>query len=184
MSIGIFEENEYKLMWSFYQHLLTPAEASLEARKLLEKLNPGESDRLLKTANGKPYLKDSSFKLSISHASKMVAVALAPFDIGLDVEAPEARLLRVKDRVFRPEECEWAGKDLHRLATIWTAREALYKLDGGRGLDFRREMWTDCPTEGDFPLRAWLARKEEKPESAQLAYHVHLGHVFCIAFRR
>ena len=183
MSSGIFEENDYRLIWSLHEAALSPAEASFQARRLLEEMEPGSSALLQKTATGKPFLADDPRCISFSHAARAVAVVMANVPVGMDIEAPEARLLRVKDRVFRPEECLWAGNDLVRLTTLWTAREAMYKLDGGRGLDFRKELWAECSEASDFPSVAWFCRKEREAESVSLRYLQLPDHLVCLAFR-
>ncbi len=181
MSSGIFEENGYRLWWTYFEQPLLPGEASDAARGLLERALPGATSQLQKLPTGKPFLAQTTLKLSISHAPCMVAVALAPFEIGMDVEAPHPRLLRIKDRVFTREECEWAQQGLLQLSALWTAREALYKLDSNRGLDFRRELGTNAAEREGFPTLGHIRRKGTPDRLAQLHYHSVNDHLFCVA---
>lgn len=181
MSSGIFEENGYSLWWTYYDQPLKPEEASAEARKLLQRVLPNEALKLEKSPTGKPFLTDSNLFISISHAPRMVAVVVAPFPVGLDVEAPHSRLLRIKERVFSEKECTWAHEDLRKLSALWTAREALYKLDGNRGLDFRKDLGTEGFDDEILPNVGWIKREGSEARIACLAYHFTQQHLFCVA---
>jgi nicotinamide riboside kinase/phosphopantetheinyl transferase len=74
--------------------------------------------------------------LSLSHGGNWAVAAYHPLlPVGIDVEAPRAQLERVIARVA--SEREVAELD-H--ATVWGAKEAVYKAAGIKGLDWKKEI--------------------------------------------
>ena len=74
--------------------------------------------------------------LSLSHGGDWAVAAYHPLvPVGIDVEAPRAQLERVIARVA--SECEVAELDR---ATVWGAKEAVYKAAGIKGLDWKKEI--------------------------------------------
>lgn len=96
---------------------------------------------LVKDEFGKPALRGLAWHLSLSHSPRYAAAVLHPTrPVGIDLEAPRDALRRVAPRILSPSELAHAGDDLHRLTVYWTAKEALYKLFGKRGLFFREQL--------------------------------------------
>jgi nicotinamide riboside kinase len=81
--------------------------------------------------------------LSLSHGGDWAVAAFHPLlPVGIDVEAPRAQLERVIARVA--SEREVAELD-H--ATVWGAKEAVYKAAGIKGLDWKKEIDVLSPRE-------------------------------------
>lgn len=96
---------------------------------------------LVKNDFGKPALRGSDWHLSLAHDERHAAAVLHPTrPVGIDLEAPREALRRVAPRILSPAELAHANGDLHRLAVYWTAKEALYKLHGKRGLFFSTQL--------------------------------------------
>jgi 4'-phosphopantetheinyl transferase len=76
---------------------------------------------------------------NLSHTEGLVAVAVAPFEQGLDVEPLDRRVdLAVADRFFCPEEIDWLNglpeaEQAEGFLRLWTLKEAFIKATG-RGL--------------------------------------------------
>lgn len=74
--------------------------------------------------------------LSLSHGGNWAVAAYHPLlPVGIDVEAPRAQLERVIARVASERE---VAKLDH--ATVWGAKEAVYKAAGIKGLDWKKEL--------------------------------------------
>jgi nicotinamide riboside kinase/phosphopantetheinyl transferase len=74
--------------------------------------------------------------LSLSHGGDWAVAAYHPLvPVGIDVEAPRAQLERVIARVASEREVA----ELDR-ATVWGAKEAVYKAAGIKGLDWKKEI--------------------------------------------
>lgn len=74
--------------------------------------------------------------LSLSHGGNWAVAAYHPLlPVGIDVEAPRAQLDRVIARVASEREVA----ELEH-ATVWGAKEAVYKASGIKGLDWKHEI--------------------------------------------
>ena len=90
---------------------------------------------------GKPALRGHAWHLSLTHDERYAAAVLHPTrPVGIDLETPRETLRRVAPRVLSLAELTHAHDDLHKLAVYWTAKEALYKLYGKKGLTFSTQL--------------------------------------------
>ena len=98
--------------------------------------------------SGKPYLAGSRIHISVTHSGDLAAVILSSRGMaGIDIEAVRPRIERVREKYLHPEELERI-KDPQSygiLTLAWCAKEALYKLNGQRGLDFREHIRLRLP---------------------------------------
>lgn len=91
-------------------------------------------------SSGKPEIKNSQYNhISVSHCQDFVAVAIATKPCGIDVERYDRNFERVKSRYMTPEE-QSLSVDKHWAAVVWCAKEAMYKMAGREGVDFKRDM--------------------------------------------
>lgn len=92
---------------------------------------PGEE--ILRTNLGKPYFPSGKIHLSVTHTGKVFAAVFAFFPIGIDMEPEKGENRKVAERFFSPEEQKMP------FARVWTAKEAVAKLDG-RGLSLLKKI--------------------------------------------
>lgn len=86
---------------------------------------------------GKPFLRNHSYPISLSHSYPYVAAQIDSLhDVGIDLEQPKLKLLNIAQRVLSPTEFEDAGTDVVKHCIYWCAKEAMYKSYGKRGLHF------------------------------------------------
>ncbi|MCG8329059.1 MAG: 4'-phosphopantetheinyl transferase superfamily protein [Chitinophagales bacterium] len=111
----------------------------LSARMLVHELS-GREERahLVKDEFGKPYIKDSTHHISISHSGKLAAVVAAPCVVGIDIQLLVPKLERLMHKYMNAEEINGLEEHhkLQQLHVYWGAKEALYKAYGRRALDF------------------------------------------------
>lgn len=116
----------------------------LAARVLLQKVSGMQGisfQGIHKNAHGKPFLSGAACPISLTHSYPFVAAQLHPRDpVGIDLEQPKEKLLRVAPRFLSHQELADAGKDLTKLCVYWCAKEALYKLRGTPGLNFASDL--------------------------------------------
>jgi phosphopantetheinyl transferase len=94
-----------------------------------------------KDIHGKPHLANVAWEMSLTHSQSFVAVAVHPSKaIGIDIEKPNKKLRRIMPRLFTEAENEMVNGDLVMMSWFWSAKEALYKLYGKRGIDFREHL--------------------------------------------
>ena len=122
---------------------------------------------------GKPFLRELTHHISLSHAYPFVAVQLDKNkSVGIDIEQPTEKLLRVAPRVLSMEELENAGSDIRKHCAYWCAKEALYKVYGKRGLHFADQLLVEpfiLEETGD--LKGTITVREEKLNVA-LSYEI------------
>jgi phosphopantetheinyl transferase len=113
---------------------------------------------------GKPFLRELTHHISLSHAYPYVAVQLdSNKSVGIDIEQPTEKLLRIAPRVLSMEELENAGSDIRKHCVYWCAKEALYKVYGKRGLHFADQLLVEpfiLEETGD--LKGTITVREEK----------------------
>ncbi len=106
----------------------------LLTRHLLEEIG-GAYQGIAKNEDGKPHLIGSSFRLSLSHSFPFVAAIIdAVNEVGIDLEQPKEKLIRIAHRVLSPIELRDAGDDIKKHCVYWCAKEALIKLHGKKDL--------------------------------------------------
>lgn len=85
---------------------------------------------------GAPFIANGGF-ISISHAEKVVGIAVSKSPIGLDLEPINEKVHRVKHKFLSGSEKQVFNiNSTEELIKIWSAKEALYKLSGEKGLIF------------------------------------------------
>ena len=100
----------------------------------------GEECEVSYTEQGAPRITNSRFgHISVSHCADYVAVLLAESPCGVDVERTNRNFERVASRYITPKE-QALSADERASAAIWSAKEALYKMQGREGVDFLRDM--------------------------------------------
>ena len=121
----------------------------LAVRALLRLLLGGDA-RVVYDEAGKPSLEGGRVFMSVSHTRGYAAVALSQdFPLGLDVELADREVGIASRRFMREEELDGVAPHLHNDAKLirWTVSEALFKLVGDLGGNFRENIVIDglCP---------------------------------------
>ncbi len=96
---------------------------------------------LTKDSYGKPFLTGVNLHMSLSHSYPFVAAILhRKKNVGIDLEQPKDKLLRIAPRVLAPAELADAGTDVIKHCIYWCAKEALIKVYGRKDLVFSRNL--------------------------------------------
>lgn len=98
---------------------------------------------LLKDEFGKPSLDQHSHHISLSHSFPFVAAQMSDQPVGIDIEQPRAKLIKIAPRVFNSGEQRDAGTDIIKNCIYWCAKEALYKIHGLGGISFSKNLWVE-----------------------------------------
>jgi 4'-phosphopantetheinyl transferase len=124
-----------------------------------------------KDAFGKPFITDCPYHISLSHAFPYAAAIIHEQPVGIDVEHSREQLFRIRHKFLHPEELSRAGNDLQMLGIYWSAKEALYKLYGRKGLLFQEQIRIEpFEYQQEGRLQGWLLTKSVK-ERYILHYH-------------
>jgi phosphopantetheinyl transferase len=91
---------------------------------------------------GAPYIKGEGY-ISISHTLNTVGIAVSnKFKLGLDIEVARPKILNIKHKFLSVEELTFIDTEsVTELTKVWTAKEALYKVSGRKGINFRTELF-------------------------------------------
>lgn len=94
-------------------------------------------------ANGKPYLPDFPYKISLTHSYDYAGVMLSTAgECGMDLEIVKDKVIRIKEKFLKPEELSFidSENEVLQLYACWCAKEAVYKLQGNKGVSFLENM--------------------------------------------
>lgn len=114
----------------------------LSVRALLAELI-GKEAKIVYNKNNKPFLKDGSRFISISHSHKLTAILLSTNEkVGIDLEymssniaAIAFKFLNWREKVTKENENRRYHLYLH-----WCAKEALYKICDKEGISIRKNL--------------------------------------------
>lgn len=96
---------------------------------------------LSKDEHGKPYLIGHKHEISLTHSHPYVAAIIDTKDpVGIDLEAPREKVLRIAHKYCSPEELQFANNDIQKLNILWSAKETLYKIYGRKGLQLKKHF--------------------------------------------
>jgi 4'-phosphopantetheinyl transferase len=133
------QEQEFIEQWAqakpqFLAYKNTKRVEKILADYLITKYCP--EHQLLYKSNGQPYLEPQNLHISISHSYPFVAIALAENNIGIDLEQPKEKMIKLQHKFCHPSDYQDITEDkIEYLAKIWCIKEALYKAD-------ERKLWS------------------------------------------
>ena len=101
----------------------------LEANFPLHQISKDEHD--------KPRIDNNAFFFSISHSWPYIAAVIDPYEeAGIDIQTWHARIEQIQHKYLSAEEQALFQNDPKLLTLAWSAKEAVYKWNGKRGVDF------------------------------------------------
>jgi len=104
---------------------------------------------LRKNAFGKPFLAESDIRISLSHSYPYVAAILhRSKNVGIDLEQPKTKLLRIAPRVLALHELTDAGENVVKHCIYWCAKETLIKIYGKKDLIFSKNLLIEPFSQG------------------------------------
>ena len=114
----------------------------LSVRALLSELI-GKEASIVYNKNNKPFIKDGSRFISISHSHNLTAILLSTNEkVGIDLEymssniaAIALKFINVKEKITRDPETRKYHLYIH-----WCAKEALYKICDKEGISIRKNI--------------------------------------------
>jgi phosphopantetheinyl transferase len=96
---------------------------------------------IVKDQHGKPFLRDLDIHISMSHSYPYVAAVADRHNVvGIDLEQPKDKLLRIGPRVLNARELQDASHDITKHCIYWCAKEALIKIYGKKDLVLSKNL--------------------------------------------
>jgi 4'-phosphopantetheinyl transferase len=114
----------------------------LSVRALLAELL-GKDARIVYNKNNKPFLKDGSRFISISHSFKLTAILLSTNEkVGIDLEHMSTNIGRIAFKFINRREKITKEQENRRyhLYLHWCAKEALYKICDKEGISIKKNI--------------------------------------------
>jgi phosphopantetheinyl transferase len=89
----------------------------------------------------KPRIDDNQYYFSISHSWPYVAAVISPYvECGIDIQCWHPRMEALQHKFLSPTEQSLFNNDAKLLTLAWCAKEAAYKWQGRRGVEFADHM--------------------------------------------
>jgi 4'-phosphopantetheinyl transferase len=114
----------------------------LSVRALLSELI-GKDARIVYNKNNKPFLKDGSRFISISHSHKLTAILLSTNEkVGIDLEYMSSNIAAIAFKFlnWREKVTKESENRRYHLYLHWCAKEALYKICDKEGISLRKNI--------------------------------------------
>ncbi len=138
---------------------------------------------IYKDDHDKPHIINNKFHISISHSFPYaVGILHKKLPVGIDIEKPKEKLLKISERFLSRDEWLYAGDDIKKICVYWTGKEAIYKLNGKNGLSFKNNIFIH-----PFQLKKRDVIKSElilngSSTKIAISYRYHDGHYIGFCF--
>ncbi|UCG28617.1 MAG: 4'-phosphopantetheinyl transferase superfamily protein [Bacteroidales bacterium] len=101
------------------------------------------SARIIYNGDHKPFLKDKSFNISITHSYKLTSILLSKNNrVGIDMEYMSDKINRISHKFIHTDEYITENRKFrnYHMYIHWCAKEVLYKLCDKPSLNFRENL--------------------------------------------
>lgn len=155
LAIWRIEENEEELLAALQlkQHELDVISSLNNGKRLLHwlstrvllrtMLNTKEYIDCKLDEHGKPYLPDLDYHISLSHSYDYASVIIGKSrKVGVDIELIKHKIKSIKHKFLSDVELaqKQIGDNIDGLYISWCAKEAIYKWNGRKGLEFKQDI--------------------------------------------
>ena len=91
--------------------------------------------------SGAPHIKEAK-NISISHSHNYVAIAYGEIKVGIDIEKPQEKMLRLISRVLSEEEniIFLKNPNIELACKLWGTKESVLKYVGDKNLNYRDDI--------------------------------------------
>jgi 4'-phosphopantetheinyl transferase len=89
----------------------------------------------------KPRIDNNDYYFSISHSWPYVAVVVSPYvEAGIDIQCWHPRMQQLQNKFLGEDEKPFFKNDSKLITLAWSAKEAVYKWQGRRGVQFDEHL--------------------------------------------
>jgi hypothetical protein len=104
-------------------------------------------NEILISKNGIPYIEQSNKEISITHTKNTIAIIIADFPCGIDIEQNNRNTLKIKHKFTNNEDFN-DGNDLKELLKKWCIKEVLYKSKRDNSVLFNNHLIVKKSSDG------------------------------------
>lgn len=141
----------------------------------------GKQVEISKDGNGKPFLNNSTFNISLTHTPQFAGVMLSEtHEVGIDLEPINPKVERIAPKFLRADEIESINPEekIEKLILYWSAKEALYKLHGRRQLEFKTQLLVEpFNLQSSGTISAQIVADDFPSDKLEMSYEFFEGHV-------
>lgn len=133
----------------------------------------GENKNIQNYPDGKPYLTDHSYHISISHTKEYAVLHIhVSRPVGVDIETRSERVKKIaKKFISEKEYIDPSNKVVHQLLH-WSAKESLYKLLNQQGVDFKQHLYIHPFTPSKSGSMTATENKTKQSSTFEIQYEV------------
>ncbi len=133
----------------------------------------GEEKIIDNRPDGRPFLKDGSYKISISHTKEYAAVLLhKQYSVGIDVETISERVKKLADKFISENEyIDLSQQVIHQLLH-WSAKETVFKMMEESEIDFKEHLHVHPFRPGEKGVFQASESKTLRQKTFQIHYEV------------
>lgn len=157
----------------------------LSVRVLLKNMI-GRNARIIYDHTNKPFIKDNSYQISISHSYKLTSILLSTTNkVGIDLEFMSHRISKISHKFINQSEVISEDPDLKRyhLYIHWCAKEALYKICDKGQLNFKENMFIEPFEVNDSGSVKGMVKTEENSQEFDLSYFKTGNYITVFCFK-
>lgn len=94
--------------------------------------------------SGRPYIKEAKH-ISISHSKGYIAIVLGKENMGIDIEQPQEKILKLIPRILSETELiQFQQKpSIEHASKLWGTKESVLKYLGDKNLNYREDIKID-----------------------------------------
>lgn len=157
----------------------------LSVRVLLKNMI-GRNARIIYDHTNKPFIKDNSYQISISHSYKLTSILLSTTNkVGIDLEFMSHRISKISHKFINQDEVISEDSDFKRyhLYIHWCAKEALYKICDKGQLNFKENMFIEPFEVNDSGNIKGMVKTEENTQEFDLSYFKTGNYITVFCFK-
>ncbi|MCC6186439.1 MAG: 4'-phosphopantetheinyl transferase superfamily protein [Chitinophagaceae bacterium] len=114
----------------------------------------------------KPQLPNKTLHFSISHSYPYVACIISTqSSVGIDIQCWHKSILALQQKFLSPNEQQYCANDPKKITVAWCSKEAAYKYQGSRGVDFIKHLpithWQEANDQFDISIKLTLIKPAE-----------------------
>jgi len=160
----------------------------LAARLLLQELLPeADLNNIQYAANGKPFFVNAKNHFSISHCNGYAACVISEEGpVGIDIELIHERIKKVAPKFLHIAELENINTleqeaQIKEMSFIWTAKEAMYKMNEKLGIDFSADLRVEGLTNNTNGIMAGSILTEATALDVKIHYELRENFVWAVS---
>jgi 4'-phosphopantetheinyl transferase len=135
--IGIINLSQFAITHQLEQK----RDIELKGRESLVEYLLGTKAEIIYNEKGKPFIKNDSRHLSITHSHDKLAIIINKTEAtGIDIELIRDKVLRIKHKFLSETELADANENITKLIVYWAVKESLYKVYGEKEVDFIKHL--------------------------------------------